>query len=103
MRKGQGLQNAQSKLSEVALNQFHFVTIWVGDEGNDSGAAFDRASFTRHFATGIANFFSGCIGIWHGNGQVTVGGTHVIRLNAPVEGEFKFCVVGVAAVTHKSQ
>ena len=70
---------------------------------NDRGAAFDWASFTRHFAAGIANFFAGCISIWHGNGQMTVGGAHVIRLYAPVEGEFEFCMIGVAAVTHKSQ
>lgn len=56
MREGQGLQNAQSELSEVALNQLHLVTIGVGDEGNDRGTAFDRTCFTRYFTAGIANF-----------------------------------------------
>ena len=32
------------------LNQFNFVPVWIGDEGNHGGTAFDGARFARDVA-----------------------------------------------------
>src|SRR5690606_16011248 len=82
----------------LALDQFDLVAVRVRDEGDDRGPALDRPGFARDLAAGRLDAFAGSIGIRHADGDVAVGGAHLVAVHAPVVGQLEFGLAGVAPV-----
>lgn len=83
------------------LNQFNLVPVWIGDEGNHGGAAFDGASFARDVAASGLDLLAGGIRVRNAQRDMTIGVAVVIAFHAPVIGQFNFCLAWVAPL--KSQ
>ncbi|AEW73338.1 hypothetical protein EcWSU1_01900 [Enterobacter ludwigii] len=94
---------AQTATSVFGFNQFDFVAVRIFNKRDHGGAAFDRASFTRHVTAVAANTFTGFGCVVHFQRDMTISGAQLIAVHAPVVGQFDDRFVRFRAVTHKRQ
>jgi len=89
---------ADARGLEVALDQLDLVAIRVRHEGDHRGAALDRPWLARDIAPRGADPLARRVGVGNADGDMAVGGAHLVGLDAPVVGQLDLGLAGVAPV-----